>query len=189
MALSDPTAANPSFDTDALDIETLVFAVTVTDGDGISSTLENVYVTLLEDAANALFVASTGDDVNDGTLEAPFRTITRAVTAANGASPRPDIYITTGSYTAGSSLSISSGVSIYGSFDSSFHRILDEVDLPATVINGARTAMTADSIAVPTYIDLVDIRASASTSPGVNSVGLAGNRFQLCIASVDYCTK
>lgn len=172
VALSNPGAANPSFATDSLDVETLIFTVTVTDGDDLPSTSGNVYVTVLEDT-NALFVSTAGADGNTGTRTAPFRSISRALTVASGVSPRPDIYVTSGSYLELSTLSIISGVSIYGSFDASFRRVLEQIFVPATVITGAATAVAAVNITASTSIDLVDIRSSAATTAGFSSIGLA----------------
>ncbi len=67
----------------------------------------------------AVFVATTGDDGNPGTLEAPVRTIGRGVALAVEDEARDHVYVASGVYSE--AVLLAAGVEIYGGYSLDFH--------------------------------------------------------------------
>ena len=67
------------------------------------------------DTSAAIFVsASTGNDLNNGRIGTPVKSLTMAMVLANGSSK--DIYVAAGTYTLSAPLILFDGVSIYGGY-------------------------------------------------------------------------
>jgi hypothetical protein len=82
-------------------------AFTDSNQDGIDGTI-----------TNAVFVATTGNDANAGTITAPVATLARALVLATPG--RKDVYVAGGTYPV-SNLSLVSGVSLYGQYSGPPH--------------------------------------------------------------------
>src|SRR5204863_5247093 len=67
------------------------------------------------DLSKAVFVALSGDDNAPGTLTNPKRTINAAITAANAANPKKDVYIAGGTYNE--AVNLVSNISLYGGYE------------------------------------------------------------------------
>jgi len=119
-ALSDPDVANPTF-TASLMVQSVIFQLTVTDEGGATAT-DEVNITVLEDAENAVFASSVyGNDNWTGLRRLPVKSLQRAVELASSREPHADIYVHEGVYkrTKGvyGPLVIEDGMSIYGGFE------------------------------------------------------------------------
>ena len=96
------------------------FELTVTDTDGNKAT-DEVQITTLEDAAHAVFVSGTlGNDINDGSMVKPVRSLDKAISLATRVTSRQsDVYVHEGDYRLTQTLSMANGVSLYGDFETS----------------------------------------------------------------------
>ncbi|MBC2713950.1 MAG: DUF5011 domain-containing protein [Desulfobacteraceae bacterium] len=168
--------ASPSVTFDAPGtVETLTFELTVTDMDGYSTT-DTVFVTVLEDVNNAIFVSSDmGNDSNLGTPESPVQSIEKAMQLAVDSEPaNADIYIEASSntYFLTESLLVEDDVSIYGGFEvfgASWSRTTSE----ETRIYGPAIALKIENINSPTVIDGLTIESAdgADGEEGIRSWG------------------
>jgi hypothetical protein len=107
---------------------TLLFEVTVT-GRGGDQAIDELRVDVLLDSGAAVFVdVSSGSDSGNGTMERPFRTLSRAASATGGGK---DIYLrsTGNTYDLGNA-TLGGGTSIFGGYDADWVR---DVERPALV--------------------------------------------------------
>ena len=154
-----PTFAAP------VDIAMLRFELAVS-GDGPVSR-DTVMVMVLADAANAYFVTPTGDDAAAGSRAAPFKTVQRAMDAADAAGNGGDVYVAAGTYDE--SLTLRSRVSVYGGFDAVTWR--RDLDVSRPVITGARIAVRGTE-ANALSLDGLRIEAASATEPSESSIGV-----------------
>lgn len=105
------------------------------------------------DASQAVFVAMSGRDLNDGTRAAPVNSIARAMAIASSTGKRK-IFIATGRYLAPSSWS--SGVSLHGGYDASWNRTASEA--ARAVLLAPSTGMLIEGLTTPTTIERVVIQ-------------------------------
>lgn len=121
------------------------------------------------DAALAIFVvASGGSDSNPGTRALPVATLQTAIVKA--AALGKDVYAGKGTYTPASSLSLSSGVSLYGQFDPGNNWSRSAAN--TTTIAGSTTAVLAQTITDETHVEGFTIKAAHATSAGDSSIGV-----------------
>lgn len=117
------------------------------------------------DKAHAIFVAPTGADSAAGSLEAPVRTLAKALALATGA--KKDVYVCNGTY-AESVVVANIAVGIYGGYDcangwargNDRATIAPATGIPLTIRD--LTAMTVDRIA---------LHAPDATDPSASSIG------------------
>ncbi|MBI2373762.1 MAG: hypothetical protein HYV07_07175 [Deltaproteobacteria bacterium] len=119
-------------------------------------------------AASSIFVARPpiGDDGNDGSMQAPFATISAALSAATIAGT--SVLVSKGVYLE--SLELVSGVSIFGGYDAEARwgrSALNQVRIEAAGI-----AVRARSLAAPVVLDRLFVRASTAATAGGHTVGL-----------------
>lgn len=169
--------AAPVFDAPA-GVTALAFELTVTGPRGTSAP-DVVWVWVLEDPANAYWIAEHGDDAADGTRAAPMRTIQGAIDRASAEALGADVYVAGGSYDG--SITLRSGVSVYGGFGGDWRRD------PATFVtgvNGGSTAINGQSVLDLTVEGLGILAADASEGmssygillSGASGVRIVGNR-------------
>jgi hypothetical protein len=120
-----------------------------------------------------IFVATSGDNRNDGTPTAPLATLQAALDRA-GLLGRPHVYVAGGSYTA-STLILANGVHMYSGYtyspsgSSNWSRNNSSVaNFSATSPTGA----TATNITSSTVLDRMNISAGNGTVAQVSSYGL-----------------
>jgi hypothetical protein len=93
--------------------------------------------------ASAVYVATTGNDTNPGTEASPKATIQAAIATAAAETPIPDVYVSAGTYSGPSALSLQSGVNVDGGYTpGTWTRSLTAV----TTIEGAPTAVIAEDV-------------------------------------------
>ena len=108
------SGVNPSFKAPA-EVCTLVFDLSVNDGLD-DSTADRVYVYVMEDKDNALFVDPiNGQTYKPGTRNQPMLSIINAVNKAADAGQGADVYVSKGTQSI-SGLVLKQGVSLYGGF-------------------------------------------------------------------------
>jgi hypothetical protein len=117
------------------------------------------------DIAKSFFVATTGSDANPGTMVAPFLTINRAILAAATDATRKHVLVAAGTYVE--TVTLSSGVSLYGLYDSALWR-----RSPANITTVAAPGATA--LVVPGYsgtgaVEGFQLIAANATGAGASS--------------------
>lgn len=155
------SGANPTFVAPS-EACTIVYDLSVDDGSG-SSLPDRVYVFVMKNAGAGIYVATTGDDGNDGTdRAAPKRTIQAALSAALAAGS--DVYVSDGDY--GESLTLADGVSIYGGFlHTTWER--DTVSFRSSV-QGGTIAVDGNGVN-DLVIDGLSITSASATIAGAGS--------------------
>ena len=154
---------SPSLKTPEL-ISTLAFDLTVSDGTN-TSTPARTTVYVMENPDRALFVdGNVGDDASGtGSRKQPFATILHAVEQVDRDAPQ-DIYVASITsdpdyYRARNTISMPSGVSLYGGFDSAWRR---DVLNNSTRIFGEPRAISFVNLYQPAVISGFDIVATQS---------------------------
>ncbi|MDQ8047123.1 MAG: DUF1565 domain-containing protein, partial [Patulibacter sp.] len=143
-----------------------------TDCDGVDGT-----------AAQAIWVATTGDDGAVGSLQAPVRTVGHAILAAAAASPKKAVYVEVGTYTE--PIALVSGVSLYGGYLASGARTRDQASIIAGP-PGAQDTVTANG-AKGVELGLLTILGPTNTAAGASSYAIraiAGSSLVLTQATV-----
>lgn len=156
------TGASPSFTAPAT-VGTVLFDLVVSDT--LTTSLPSrVQINVMEDKAKAVFVSKTGADSGSGTRLAPMLTIQAAINRAtsNGAG----VYVGAGDYAE--SLTLASGVSIYGGFDASWVR---DTAASITKVIGGTQAISGNAVSLLT-IDGLTVTSRTATAPGASSYGL-----------------
>jgi hypothetical protein len=114
--------------------------------------------------AKAIFVATTGDDANPGTIEKPKRTIRAGIDAAR--SSGRDVYVASGSYPE--SVTIASGVSLFGGYDA--EKGWSRAKENETRIQSPKPiGVLARDISAPTELQLFAVTSAAATERGTSS--------------------
>lgn len=119
------------------------------------------------DKSTSIFVATTGDDANAGTMDAPVKTVARGLTLA-AAQGKTALYLAKGTYNE--SVTLISGISLYGGYDAAagWQRQLTHV----TTLAGGPTALTAQGINKETHVELLNIQAASGAVTGGSSYGV-----------------
>ena len=114
------------------------------------------------DAAHAIFVATSGNDLNAGTMAAPVATLSNAISLAQVANPKKDVYVAGGTYAVGT-LQLASGVSLYGLYDD--ERGPGTATGRTSPSSTARTtAVLAQSLTAETHVEGFQITAVSAVS-------------------------
>jgi hypothetical protein len=117
------------------------------------------------DVTKAIFVSLSGNDTTgDGTMKKPFATIAHAISVASTAGK--DVYVDKGVYAIGT-LSLKSGVSIYGGYDST--KGWSRAAANETRFNGGSTAIVGTALNADLELQLLHVVASAASTPGTSS--------------------
>jgi hypothetical protein len=120
------------------------------------------------DIAKAVFVATTGNDANDGTPDNPKLTIAAAITAAAGDATKTEVYVSSGTYME--VVQLSAGVSVYGGYDAAADWARSASNV--ATVQGDTTAVIADGITQATTVDRLTIESADNTVAGGNSTGI-----------------
>lgn len=123
------------------------------------------------DVSRAIFVSLTGNDLNPGTRTLPKRTIQAGVNAAS--TVQPHVYVAEGTYLE--SVSLRSGVSIFGGFSAATWTRLGT--FPTTLRNGTATggrvvAASGANLIDPTTIAYMSVRTLDATGPGTSNAAI-----------------
>ncbi len=161
------TGSNPSF-TAPSEVCTIVYDLRVDDGSG-NSPADRVYIFVMKKGGTGIYVATGGDDANDGTdRAAPKKTVHAAITAARTAGS--DVYMSAGVYDE--SVTLANGVSIYGGFDPStwVRDSFKSSDTPSftTSLQGGTIAMDGNGV-TNVVIDGLSITSANAVVPGEGS--------------------
>ena len=160
------SGATPSF-TAPNELTTLKFELTVSNGSA-GSAPDTVAVSVVEDAQNAIFVSTTGDDNNAGTKEAPMATIQAAINKSNSDGNGADVYVAEGVYNE--SISLRTNVSIYGGFHpTTWAR---NIGLYESKIMGGTYAVVGNNANLLT-IDGMTIESANATTNAASSVAIS----------------
>jgi hypothetical protein len=119
--------------------------------------------------ANAIFVSPNGDDLNDGTMSSSKKTLAVAISLAAGATPKKDVYADMGTY--GGSVTMVSGVSLYGGFNAAnkWSRSLTST----SIIQGdTPTGVLLRDASERTEVQLFTIRATDAGNNSESSYGV-----------------
>src|SRR5262245_48129803 len=100
----------------------------------------------------ALHVAPTGIDSNNGSPDSPMKTLTAALSRASIPNPPLAVFVQAGTYRE--TITMKPGVSVYGGFDASWAR---DVARNATTIEGASPAVKFENITVATKLDGITV--------------------------------
>lgn len=113
-----------------------------------------------------IFVSSTGDDDDVGTIEAPVASLQTAIDLAAGYDPPRAVYVSTGTYSE--SIALASGVSLFGGYDAGddWQR---SSSAPA-ILRGASPAVRATDLTLDVTIDLFRIESVDAAEAGASSI-------------------
>ncbi|MCB9661795.1 MAG: hypothetical protein H6726_29405 [Sandaracinaceae bacterium] len=130
------------------------------DGDYTDSDCDGIDGTL----SASVFVSPSGDDLADGTREAPVRSVQRGIALAVADSGRDDVLIATGTYLE--AVTVVAGVNLHGSYG------LDWVRRPGatTTLRADGPVLRADDIDAPTRITGLRFVANDASQPGTSSI-------------------
>lgn len=150
-----------------------LLTVTVSSPGASSST----YIVRVDRGGEAIYVSNEGDDSNEGTPEAPLRTLQRGLETA--ASRGLDLYLAAGVYSSGT-LELIEGVSIYGSFDagswargSSAQSVILQ---DGSMTEGRIIGVVAEAITEETTLADLAIRTPDATGEGVDNYAIHASR-------------
>ncbi len=138
----------------SLDLPDLAF--TDANGDGIDGM-----------ACGPIFVALTGSDMSNGTMDSPMRTISAASLAASLLTPIRDVYISGGVYEE--EVNLLPGVNLFGGYDSNDW---SRTGASITTIRSNNVAMRYAGDPSAITIQLVTIESLGNNAPSGHSVGL-----------------
>jgi len=158
------TGKSPTF-TAPSSVTYLAFEIEVSDG--TTTEVDDVQVWVLEDADQAIWVATTGSPTNPGTRAAPLASIQGAIDASDNAGNGADVYIAAGNYAE--TLTLRSRVSLYGGFDpADWSR---DVSANRPVVSGDATAVNGES-ANNLTLEGLEIVAANATGTGESSIAV-----------------
>jgi hypothetical protein len=128
------------------------------------------------DVSHAIFVATTGNDANPGTMQAPMRTINSAVAKALSTAT-PAVYVSEGTYAE--RVMLFNGVSIYGGYSAAnnWARSASYVSMILQNVVGAGrvSAVEGQNIVAPTTLDRLTIETGNATQTGVSNYAMYCN--------------
>ena len=156
---SSPTFTAPD------EVADLAFELEVSDG--TTTEVDTVRVWVLENAAQAIWVAESGSPSNPGTRTAPLASIQAAITAADNAGNGADVYIAAGNYAE--TLTLRSRVSLYGGFDAAdWSR---DIDANRPVVSGDAVAVSGTA-ANDLTVEGLEILAADAVGVGASSIAV-----------------
>ena len=165
-----PGGGTVSFDASVMDAMTVdsgsnCEATDLPDPDGIDANCDGID----GEISNAVFVAPTGVSGNTGMMDAPVRTLSRALEIAR-ANRRTQIILATGVYTEMDTVMLENGVGIYGGYtDGTWAR--DSTSF-FTEIEGPPIAFRADRVSVKTDLARLQLRSRDAVEPSSPSIVL-----------------
>ncbi|MFI5298457.1 MAG: hypothetical protein ACHREM_10185, partial [Polyangiales bacterium] len=118
------------------------------------------------DIALAIFVSPFGNDGAAGTMAAPVKTLAHALSLASSASPKKNVYADKGIYAE--SVTLTSGIGIYGGYDSSTTWWGRAASNASTIQSPTTTGVFATGVNASTTVQLMTI-VSASASAAASS--------------------
>ncbi len=121
--------------------------------------------------ANGIFVATTGSDLGDGTMDKPLRSITAALALALKQKQKTQIIVGVGDYNETKTLNMIDGVGIYGGYDPTNKWSRTSSNKPTTIA-GASLALMARGFKLPTGIGRMTINAADGAQPSESSFAL-----------------
>jgi hypothetical protein len=123
--------------------------------------------------SRAIFVASNGSDSGNGSMSAPYRTISKALSVAANTAGLDHIYISEGTYNE--QLFLVNGVSLFGGYQRAFGwrrtanantRIYWDVASQSRIV-----ALQGANLTLPTTIDRLLVEAGTATGGGTSVYG------------------
>ncbi len=127
-------------------------------------------------ASQAIFVATTGSDLNSGTKTSPKKTISAAITSAVSTS-KTQVLISAGTYNE--KITLSNGISLYGGYNSATNwsrSPSNVVTVNSTFTSGGRAfGMEANNISTATTVEYLTIVTANNTNAGGNNYGVYCN--------------
>ena len=133
----------------------------------ITGAPDRVQINVMEDPERSLYVSPTGSDLNAGTRELPKRSVQAAIDEAAGRADGTDVYVAAGTYYE--SLTLASGVSIYGGYEPS--RWLRDPSQHGVTIAGGTTAVQGTNVSGLT-LEALSINSSNAWQPSQSSYGI-----------------
>jgi hypothetical protein len=128
------------------------------------------------DASNAIFVATSGSDLNPGTRAQPMQTIAGGIGAAQ-VQGKAHVYVSNGTYVG--RVTLTNGISIYGGYSASNGWARSNVYVAtissSAVSSGRVTALDAVNITSATRVDRMTIQTGSTASVGVNNYAVYCN--------------
>jgi hypothetical protein len=128
------------------------------------------------DVDKAIFVATSGNDSNLGTQQAPMATINGAIGKALSTAKK-QIYISDGLYNA--RVTLANGVSLYGGYSAANkwkrQAAFIAVIRSATVSGGRVSALEGTNITSPTTIDRLTIQTLGTSTAGISNYAMHCN--------------
>ena len=132
---------------------------------------------IVGDIAHAIFVSPSGSDTTgDGSMAKPYQTIAKAISAASSAGK--DVYADKGTYNE--SVSLVSGVSLYGGYDSTKKWSRAKTNV-STIQSASTVGVTASGISVATEVQLFTV-TSIGGADGTGGTP-AGSSYAVLIAN------
>lgn len=125
-------------------------------GDGIDGELNQ-----------AIFVAPTGDDLNNNGLtpQTPVATIAKGIELAS-VNALPQVLVQNGIYNE--SLTLVGGVHVFGGYDANWVHV-PSTDSVATIVQGGTTAALASGVNSPATLSFLTLRSANAVTPGDSS--------------------
>lgn len=121
------------------------------------------------DKTKAVFVAPTGSDASDGSMEKPVATVTRGIQLA--VAKGKDVYLCKGDYSESTIQLASNGVRIYGGYDCAEKWARSSVSV-AHLVSTSSSAVTIRNVSDPVVFDRVDITAANGKSGSESSTAV-----------------
>jgi hypothetical protein len=122
-------------------------------------------------ASTAIFVATTGSDLGDGSMQKPLRSITAALVMAQSQKTKTQILVGVGDYQETKTLNLIDGVGVYGGYDPTNKWSRTTSNKPTTIA-GATLAMMARGFKLPTGLGRITINAADGAQPSESSFAL-----------------
>jgi hypothetical protein len=125
------------------------------------------------DESRAIFVATTGNDINPGTKALPKLTVQAGINAAS--SVKPHVYVSEGTYFE--SISLRSGISVYGGYSASNNWVRNS-SLYSTIVRNTLTvsgrviAASGLNITAPTRLAYLTLQAGNASGSSGSAFGL-----------------
>ncbi len=120
-------------------------------------------------ASTAIFVATSGNDVNPGTRDQPLRTLAAALAMAQRTPSKTQVLMGFGDYTEPKTLTLVDGVGIFGGYDPTDK--WSRGTKPSTIA-GANVAMLARGFKLATSLGRITVNAADGQQPSDSSTAL-----------------
>jgi hypothetical protein len=119
--------------------------------------------------ARAIFVSTTGNDANAGTIVAPVKTITEALRRTAGTTSYDEVYVAVGNYSEPETLVLHDKARIYGGYVGT---AWSRFDTPSTINGPWATVLKADNVQGVT-LQLLEVSSAAASNPSKTSIVLS----------------